>query len=249
VVVGDVSAQDVFAEAQKWFGAIPARALPVRKKQGEPAQRGGRRTVVAAPAELPFLLLGWHAPSLRDVEHDVDPYALYLLAAILDGSDAARLPRSIVREQRLAVSVDAGYDPINRGPGLFVVSAVPSPGRTVEELENALRAEIRRIAEAGVSDEELKRSKVQAVAQQVFERDSMYAQAMQIGTLDNTGLPPDSIDAQLRRLQQVTAAQVQEAAKKYFGEDKLTLAVLKPEPLPAGARAKPANGAAKGDLR
>ncbi len=243
VVVGDVDAAAVFAEAEKSFGAIPARALPLRKQQAEPVQRGPRRVTVAAPAELPFLLMGWHVPSLRDVERDVDPYALYLLAAILDGSDAARLPRTVVREQRVAVSVDAGYDPVNRGPGLFVLSAVPAAGRPVEELEAALRAELRRIAEQGVTDEELQRGKVQAVALQVFQRDSMFGQAMQIGVLNNAGLPPDSIDEQVRRLQQVTAAQVQEVAKKYFGDDDLTVAVLRPEPLPAGARVRaPSNG-------
>ena len=93
VVVGDVTPAEVFAEAEKYFGPITARALPVRKPQLDPPPRGFKRVSVKAPAELPYLLMGWRAPGLRDVEKDWQPYALEMLAAVLDGSDAARLDR------------------------------------------------------------------------------------------------------------------------------------------------------------
>jgi zinc protease len=234
VVVGDVSAEEVFAEAQKCFGAIAARPLPLRKPQVEPAQFGAKRVVVKAAAELPYLLLGWHTPSLRDVEQDWEPYALEMLAGVLDGSDAARLNRDLVREARVAITAGAGYDGINRGPGMFVMDATPAPGKTVEEVERALRAQIQRIVDAGVSDEELRRVKAQVTADLVFQLDSMFAQARQIGTLDNVGLPCDSLDLQARKLGQVTSAQVQEVARKYLVDDHLTVAALDPQPLKDG---------------
>src|SRR4030095_8975609 len=67
VVVGDVSAAEVFAEAERQFGAIAARPLPPRKPQTEPTQRGIRRLNVKISADQPYLVMGWHAPSLRDV--------------------------------------------------------------------------------------------------------------------------------------------------------------------------------------
>ncbi|MEO8628941.1 MAG: pitrilysin family protein, partial [Betaproteobacteria bacterium] len=76
VIVGDVSAAEVFAEAEKQFGPIAARLLPTRKPQTEPRQEGVKRVVVNAPAELPYMVMGWDAPSLRDVEKDWAPYAL-----------------------------------------------------------------------------------------------------------------------------------------------------------------------------
>ena len=236
VVVGDVQPPEVFAEAQRWFGAIAPRALPQRKAQSESPQRGTRRAVVNAPAELPYLLMGWHVPALRDLASDWEPYALWVLAAALDGSDASRLTRSLVREQRLAISADASYDPINRGPGLFVLSATPATGQSVEALEAALRAQIEAIAAQGISAEELDRTRVQAVATQVYSQDSVLGQAMQIGWLHNAGLPPDGSALQVRKLQAVTVEQVRAVARKYFADDNLTVVTLRPQPLAAGAR-------------
>jgi zinc protease len=234
VVVGDVDAAAVFVEAQKWFGGLEAHTLPQRRVQEEPVQRGTRRVEVRAPADLPYLLMGWHVPVLHGTEGDQDAYALAVLAAVLDGSDAARLQREVVRSERLAVSVSAAYDPVNRGPALFVLWGTPSAGRKVEELEDALRAQIQRIAREGITPAELARTKRQAVASRVFQRDSMFSQAMEIGGLVNANLPPDFTDTQVRRLQEVTAEQVQAAAIKYFSDENLTVAVLRPEPLAPG---------------
>jgi zinc protease len=246
VVVGDVSAQEVVREAERLFGPIPARALPVRRPMLEPAQNGIRRAMLKAPAELPYLLMAWHVPALADVNSDRDAYALWALAALLDGGDAARLPRELVRGSRVAVSAGASYDAISRGPSLFVLKASPSPGRTVQETEAALREQLRRIAQDGVGEDEMARVRAQVVAGQVYQLDSMFSQAMQIGALDNAGLPPDSVQTQARRLQEVTAAQVQDVVRRYLGDDNLTVAVLDPQPVPArpGARA----GAPAGEL-
>jgi zinc protease len=205
--------------------------LPLRKLQREPEQRGIRRVTVKAPAELPYLLMGWHTPGLRDVEKDWEPYALEMLAAMLDGNDAARLNRELVRDSRLASTAGAGYDGINRGPGMFVLDATPAPGKTVQEVEQGLREQVRRIVEEGVSVEELRRAKAQVTASQVFQLDSMFAQAREIGALDNVGLPYDSLELQARQLRQVTSAQVQEVARKYLVDDNLTVAVLDPQPM------------------
>jgi zinc protease len=231
VVVGDVNPQEVFALADKYFGNIKAKALPERKPQDEPGQRGIRRVTVKAPAELPYLLMGYRAPVLRDVENDWEPYALEMLAGVLDGHDAARLTTSLVRSEKIANAVDASYDGTSRGPGMFLVGGVPVAGRTVAELEQGLRRELAKIVNDGVSDEELKRVKAQVVASQVFQRDSMFFQARQIGSLEMAGYSHQAIDLMIRKLQEVTAAQVQEVARKYLIDDSLTIAVLDPQPL------------------
>jgi zinc protease len=239
VVVGDVAAVDVFAAAEKLFGPIASRPLPLRRPQVEPGQRGVRRILVKAPAEQPYLLMGWHVPGLRDVEHDWEPYALDMLAGVLAGSDAARLDRELVRASRVATAANAGYDGVNRGPALFILDATPAPGRSVHEVEQALRDQIRQVVEQGVSEEELRRVSAQVTAGQVFELDSMFSQARQIGALDNAGLPVDSLDLQARKLKEVTAAQVQEVARKYLVDDNLTLAVLDPQPMAGRKRPAP----------
>ncbi len=231
VITGDVDHKEVFALAEKYYGPLEGRTLPARKPQVEPAQDGTRRVSVKAPAELPVLIMGYKAPVLRDADKDSDPYALEMLAAILDGHDAARFNKKLVREDKVALSVGIGYDSTARGPGMIYMHGSPSEGRTVAQLEAALRAEITRIQQDGVSEQELKRAKAQLVAGQVYKLDSMFGQAMEIGQTESAGISYRKIDRMLEKLQQVTAAQVQAVAKKYFNDDTLTVGVLEPQPL------------------
>jgi zinc protease len=231
VIVGDVDHKDVFALAEKYFGALDNRTLPVRKPQFEPTQEGTRRVNVKAPAELPVLIMGYKAPVLRDVDKDVDPYALQMLAAILDGHDAARFNKKLVREDKVALSVNIDYDATARGPGMIYLSGTPSEGKTVADLETALRTEIARIQKEGVSESELKRARAQLVAAEVYKLDSMFGQAMEIGQVETAGLPYQKLDRMLEKLQKVSAVEVQAVAKKYFTDDTLTIGVLEPQPL------------------
>jgi zinc protease len=231
VITGDVDHKEVFALAEKYYGQLEGRPLPARKPQVEPAQDGTRRVNIKAPAELPVLIMGYKAPVLRDVDKDSDPYALTMLAAVLDGHEAARLTRKLVREDKVALSVGIDYDSTARGPGMIYLYGSPSAGKTVSDLETALRAEITRIQQDGVSEQELKRARAQLVAGQIYKLDSMFGQAMEIGQTESAGIPYQKIDRMLEKLQQVTAAEVQAVAKKYFSDDTLTIGVLDPQPL------------------
>lgn len=243
IVVGDVNKDAVFRLAEKHYGRIPARALPGRKPQREPAQIGIKRIEVKAPAKLPYLSMAWKVPVLRDLHKEREPYALEMLAAVLDGHEAARFSRNLVRGSKIAVSAGAGYDATVRGEALFVVSGTPAEGRSVAELEAALRAEIARVASEGVSVQELERVKTQTIAAQVYKRDSMMAQAMEIGRLEAAGVHWSDIDTLLEKIRSVTAEEVQAVAKKYFEDAALTVAVLDPQPLPEGAAKKSAAAA------
>ena len=241
VVSGDVAAEQVFKLAQKHFGKMPAKALPETRPQPEPAQRGIRRVTVKAPAENPYVALAFKVPKLEDVANDTEPYALEVLAAILDGYDNARLNARLVRTDRVAISAGAGYSGISRGPVLFVMDGTPSVGLTTEQLEGLLRAEVRRIAEEGVTEPELRRVKTQLIASQIYKRDSIFGQAMEIGRIEMAGLSHKQIDHIIAKLGEVTAEQVRSVAGKYFGDDQLTVATLVPLPLTQKAEA-PATG-------
>jgi len=231
VVVGDVDHEAVFREAEKTYGKLKARPIEARKPITEAPQKGIRRITVKGPAELPQVLLAWKAPTLRDVNKDSDPYALEMLGAVLDGHDAARLNQHLVKDQRLAQGVGSAYDNTARGPALFYLMATPAEGHSPDEIEAALKAEVARIANDGVSEEELKRARAQLVASQVYKRDSMFAQAMEIGQLAIVGLSYKDVDTMIAKLQKVTAADVQRVAKQYFNDDSLTVGLLEPQAL------------------
>ncbi|MFM8502024.1 MAG: M16 family metallopeptidase, partial [Fluviibacter sp.] len=249
VVVGDVNHQQVFGWARQTYGAIPARALPERKQFEEPVQAGKRQLDVKAPADLPLLVMGWKVPRLNDPRKDVDPYALEMLAQILDGHEAARLPIALVKEQQVAVSVDTSYDSTNRGPSMFMLQASPRPGHTVDQLEQAIRGALAEVANKGVTEQELARARSQLRSSEVYKKDSMMGQAMEIGMLETLGYGWQASPLMLDKLNQVTIADVQRVAQSYFKDDQLTIARLVPQPLDAAelaARAKRAEAVQAG---
>jgi len=231
VIAGDVKASEVFKLAERYYGGIPAVKMPARRKYSEPAQLGIKRLVVKAPAELPQLVMSFHAPVLDKPEQDWQPYALEILAGVLDGSESARINKHLVREQQVASAVGVGYDSASRGPGVFTLEATPSAGKTVADVEAALRQEIVLLIKDGVNEDELKRVKAQVRAGEVYKLDSVFYQAMQIGQMESIGLGHKTLPLMLEKLQAVTAEQVQQVAATFLQDDNLTVAVLDPQPL------------------
>ena len=246
VVVGDVKPAEVMELARKHFGPLERKTLPQRRITEEPQQLGPQELTVRAPAELPYVLMSFRAPALRDPENDWEPYALEMLANVLDGNEAARLNRTLVREKRIASSAGASYDGVNRGPGMFLLSGTPTPGTTAHALAQALRSEVARLIQDGVTEDELQRVKSQAVAARVYERDSMFFQARQIGAVEMAGLSHKVIDLFVEKLKAVTAEQVVEVARKYLVDDTLTAAYLDPQPLSGKRPLGPPPGARHG---
>lgn len=232
VVVGDVDPKQVLRLAEQYFGPLKARPLPVRKPQAEPEQTGERRVTVKAPAKLPYVLMGFPVPVVTGKAEEWEPYALEILAGVLDGNASARLNRTLVRTNRIAVDVGAGYDMVQRGGiSMFLMEGTPSEGVTVEDLEHALLWEADKIKQEGVSEEELLRVKAQVIAADVYQRDSVFYQAMQIGKLETSGLSWKLLKEYPEKLKSITAEQVRQVAQKYLVPDRMTVATLDPQPL------------------
>lgn len=240
VVAGDVVPDDVFALAQHTYGAIASRAIAPRKPQEEPAQAGVRRVWVKAPADVPYVVLGFRVPTLRVTDTDDEAYALEVLSAVLADGDTGRFTRELVRKQRVANSAWAGYDMIERGPVLFEMGGTPADGHSTEALERALRAQVRRIADEGVPEDELRRVKTQYVAGRVFKRDSVYAQAMEAASLEIDGFSHRDEQTILDRIAAVSPERLREVARRWFSEDSLTVVTLIPQPVGDAPRARPA---------
>lgn len=244
VVAGDVDAAQVQALAEKYYGALPPHALEPRKPRAEPEQRGLRRIDVKAPAEQAYVVLAFKVPGL-DAQglHGPQPddaLALAVLSAVLDGYDGARLERTLTQpKNHVADSASAHYGLMARGPQVFMLSGVPARGKTAAQVEQALRAQVARIAREGVQQAELERVKTQWVAGAVYQRDSVFSQARALGTHWVNGLGPDTDERLIARLRTVTACQVQAVAARYFGDDALTVATLRPQPLEHKRPARP----------
>lgn len=246
VVAGDVSAPEVFKLAKQYFGNIKAHALPARKPQVEPIQIGERRAVVKAQAKLPYLAMGFHVPTIDNglvLANNTtkveawEPFALEVLAAVLSGNDSSRLNQKLVRETALAVDVGAGYDSTARGQqSMFELEGTPSQGKTVADLEQAIWAQIDLVKTQGVTQLELDRIKAGIIASNVYQRDSLFYQAMQIAQYETMGYSWKLLNEFPDKLKAVTPEQVQAVAKKYLVKDQMTVVTLDPQPIDPNAK-------------
>jgi zinc protease len=240
VVAGDVDAEEVFALAGRHFGGYARETLPARKPRREPAQYGERRMVMRLPAEQPILYLGYKVPSIQTGSDLEEVYALEVLAHILDGGESARLTRELMRGERpLAASVSASYSLYKRYDTLFTLAAIPAEGVEVALAEQALRQQIARLQQEEVTSDELARIKARVMASKVYELDSLFYQAMQIGQLESIDLDWRLSNEYLDRIAAVTPAALQAAARRYLVDDALTVAILEPRGKPAATLRRP----------
>lgn len=234
VIAGDVKPEDALALAEKYYGTLATHPVQPRKPAIEPRQLGIKRIEVKAPADQAYLLMAFKVPQITNVdqptESDWDALALTVLSAVLDGNDGARFERALINnDNRVADNASTSNGMYGRGPQLFFVEGVPANGKTVADLESALRAQIKRVADEGVTEAELNRVRNQWIASEIYQRDSVFSQANELGALWAMGLPLETKDKLIEMLRKITSDQVKAVAGKYFGDDQLTVAVLNPQ--------------------
>jgi len=231
VVVGDVKGEAVLELAQKYFGPLAAKPLSTLPLRKELVSLGVRRIQVAVPAELPYGIWGYDVPTLRTASQSEaeEIYALVVANALLSGGESARLPRELVREQRVAAAIEAYYEPFKQYNTQFVITAIPAEGQTIAVLEQKILDQIEQLKQQPISSEELQKVKTQVLAQEVFEKDSMSDQATLLGMLDAVGLPWQIAHEFPNKINAVTKEQVQQVMNKYFHPTRLTVAELIPQ--------------------
>jgi zinc protease len=229
IVVGDVEPEAVHQLAQKYFASIAKSKIPQLKPQTEVTQIGLRSIQVKVPAKVPYFIMGYKTPNLLNAKQKWEPYALEVLASILDGGSSARLAKELVRKQEIASSIGASYNGYGRLSDLFTFSGVPAKGIEVAAVRKAIEVEINQLKTQLVSQKELDRVKAQTISSEVYERDSIQHQATVMGFLESVGLGYQLMDDYVKNIAAISAEQIQTVAKKYFVEDRLTFAELIPQ--------------------
>jgi zinc protease len=167
--------------------------------------------------------VGYHVPNLKHP----DNFALEVLAYILSGGKSARIYKSLVYEQQLALFAGGGYERESVDPNLFPLYASVMPGKTAEEIERALTAEIERVKNEPISDRELQKVKNQIEANFLFGQDSVFNLARALAEYEIVA-NWRAWEAYLPGIRAVTAADLQRVAKAYLTPDNRTVAVLIP---------------------
>jgi predicted Zn-dependent peptidase len=225
VIVGDVDPRQTVDWAELYFGRIPARPKADPLVTVEPKQEGERRATVYAQSQ-PVLLLGFHKPSAVDRDDAV----FDAVQDVLAGGRTSRLYRSLVQDQRIAAAAGGfpGF-PGNKYPNLFLFFAFTAPGHTNEENEKSMLAEIEKLKEELVSDEELSRVKARAEADLVDGLDSNAGLASQLAVYQVLTGDWRNLFKRIEAIDRVTKEDIQRVAKEYFTERNRSVAYLLPD--------------------
>ncbi len=228
VIVGDVNTVKTLALIHHFYDRIPAHPVPDHVIPREMDSPGDRFIRIHNKVRVPFVWEAYNVPGFRTAADVKDVFALTVLAGILDQGDSSRLQQDMVHMSQVAASADAGYSGISRGDTLFELTAVPSPGHTLIQLEQSFDQEIARLKNTQPTPEEMQRVLAQLKASEVFSRDSIAGEAGALVSFEGIGLGWKDRDAYLHHLEQVTPAQVQEVARKYFVNSRRTIAEVEP---------------------
>jgi len=225
IVVGDFKREELLPRIEKAFGSMPKGIAPNQERDVDPKQTGERRVFVKKEAQLPYIVMGYHVPNLREP----DSYVLEVIATLLSAGKSSRLYQSLVREKRLVLSVDADHSLLSRDPSLFYLSAELLPGKEVADVEKALDQEVERLKKELVGAHELEKAKNQIEASFIFSQDSLFYQAMLVAQHE-IAVTWKAIDDYLPSIRKVSPEEIQRVAKKYLTPDNRTVGVLIPLP-------------------
>lgn len=229
VVVGDIQADEVFQLADKYFANIPPADDLNPKARIERKQRASKRVELLVPAKSAYINLGFKVPVVNTAKTEWEPYALELMAGILDGGDSTRFNQNLIKGSQIAAGASTGYSMYSRSTNLFLIDGTPAKGKQLADLEKALLAEIEKLKKEPVSAEELARVKNQIVAATVYEQDSIFYQAMKLGQAEASGVGWKKAQQYVENIRQITPEQIQQVAQKYFVSKNLTVALLDPD--------------------
>lgn len=249
VVAGDVKPDQVLALARKYYGPLKPEAIPDREKlrAEEPPQVAARRVVLEDPrVQQPSWTRLYLAPSYSEGRTEL-AYPLQVLSEILGGGATSRLYKALVVEQGLAAGAGAWYDPSALDFTTFGIGITPRPGVDIAAVEAALAAELRKVAETGISAEEVERAKSRLRANVTYARDSLHTAAQVLGEALTTGQTVEDVEAWPERIAAVTPEQVNEAARAVLDDKASATGVLLPgrqaaaqASTPPAVKAKPA---------
>lgn len=226
VVVGNFDEAKLNAWIDQYFGVLkqPDQPLPKVTAKEPPRTKAGVFDGYGPNVPLPAVVLSWQGVAASDP----DAPALKVLDTILSGGKSSRLYNSLVYDKQIAVEAFSQAD-LPQDPGMVLVGAIMSNGKTLAEGEAALLAEVKRLRDAPPSAAELSEAKNELLAGALRERETIEGRASAIGYALIVDGDPNAVNTELAELQAVTAADVQRVARKYLAEDRRMTIRYRPE--------------------
>ncbi|MGE3403144.1 MAG: M16 family metallopeptidase [Vicinamibacterales bacterium] len=223
-VVGDFDSAQVLQMVTQYFGRVPKARRPVpRDIPREPPQAQEERYVVEEEWPLPAVIVAYHIT----YDGHPDSYPLHITSKVLSDGQSARIPRKLIYEKRLALSA-FGSGNILEDPNLFYAVAIVQPGRTVQEVEQALIAEFDLLRNEAISERELQQAKNQFARDYIVSRESNEEKATHLSHAAVIHNDITTADGEFDIFVNTTTADVQRVARTYFTEQNRTVIHIVP---------------------
>jgi zinc protease len=236
IVAGDVDPQQALKFAQETYGQVkPVADIAVRNRPQEPPPAAARSLTLADPrVEQPMMQRSYLVPSFRLAKAG-ESEALEVLAHVLGTGSNSRLYQALVVDKPVAVSAGAYYDSSAYDMAKFSVYGVPARGVSLSDFEAAADAVIAAVAENGVTEDEIARSKSRLIADAVYAQDNQATMARWYGQALMSGGTVEDVQKWPERIRAVTAAQVKDAARAWLDKKRSVTGYLIKDETPAAA--------------
>lgn len=219
IVSGDVTPAAVFAKAIDIYGPISKGDLPARDYTRSPPAQALNTIVMRDKAvRQPTVQTLYRADSAQ--QNKKNALAMEVLAEIMGGGSTSRLYRALVAEQKIASSAGLSYDSTRFSDSSVWVYATPLPEQPPEKIEEALKAELRKLVKNGVKAQELKDAISRMRDAAIYARDSLSGPAMVIGRALVTGSSLEMVEYWPDDIAEVTREDVQKVAALFLDPDK-----------------------------
>ena len=233
VIAGDFDTKEAEGLVAQYLGRVPKATKPVpRDIPQEPEQTKERRVRLEESWPLPAVVVAHHIT----YDGHPDSYPLHVASKVLSDGQSSRIYRKLVYEKQLAVAAFGGGNIIEH-PNLFFAVAIVQPGKTTEETIDALITELDRLKTEPITPAELQQTKNQFARDYILGRETVRDKAQTLGHAVVLHNDIKTADGEFDIFMNMTAADVQRVAQKYFtAENRLVLTVM-----PKGAGAQEAS--------
>ena len=230
-IAGDIQIEETKQLIAKYFAEIPKGTKTIPRPEIKAPNLGGEvREEVFDNVQLPGV---FQAYRMAEQGSD-DYYAMQMLTTLLSGGQSSRFQKEIVDEKEIAAFVGSFPFALEDG-GLFVSLGLVNVGKTPEELEEAMTAEIDRVKTELIGDREFQKLQNQVENNFVSSNSTVRGIAESLADYHVYYGDANLINSEIERYMAVTKEDIQRVAKKYLTPDnRVTLYYL-----PKSAQQKP----------
>ncbi|MRX47071.1 M16 family metallopeptidase [Pedobacter puniceum] len=222
VISGNVKFDEVKRLAEKYMQPIPSQKPGPKVHLVEPKQTGERRITVQKQVSSPYMIIGYHAPEAQHADY----YALDILSSVLSNGNSSRLYSNLVDKNQLATSVFTDYSP-SFDPTLFSVYVSSAKGKSTDEIEKTVYAELEKIAKEGVTATELQKIKNQKLSEFYNQVETINGKSNNLGTYEVFFGDYKKMFTAMDEYAKVSVDDVKRVAATYFKKSNRTVGVLK----------------------